>query len=98
MQKSYLIKREETYKWVKKSDNKDSAFCQLYSKSFRIDGGGMSQGKSHQKSKSHQEKEKVSSVDPNQGRFSIFRKDDVALYSGKLNLLSKELIQKCCKH
>ena len=53
---SYLSKWEKDYQWltsVKKKNDKYSACCKLCLKSFRIDGSGIFQVKSHENSKSH---------------------------------------------
>ena len=88
----YLFKWEEKFRWVTKSEEPDSAKCTLYNKSFRIDGSGVSQIKSHQRSKTHQEKE---NSDTNQRTFVVNSKTNhVSLSSGTLTLTNEELIQK----
>ena len=44
----------------------DCAHCKLFNKSFRIDGGGNAQVKSHQRSRSHKDRENISSGSSNQ--------------------------------
>ena len=56
---SPIIKWEEQFQWLKKSKEEDSAFCSTCQKSFRIDGGGIAQVKSHEKGKVHPEKTKI---------------------------------------
>ena len=88
----YSFKWEEKFRWVTKSEEPDSAKCTLCNKSFRIDGSGVSQIKSHQRSKTHQEKE---NPDTNQRTFVVNSKTNhVSLSSGTLTLTTEELIQK----
>ena len=52
---SYCVKWEESYPWLKSvKTDKYSAYCKACSKEFRIDGGGITQVKSHGKSKTHE--------------------------------------------
>ena len=53
---SYSLKWEEDCSWLKKSKDVDCVHCKLSNKSFRIDGGGIAQVKSHQRSKSHKDR------------------------------------------
>ena len=48
---SYSLKWEEDCSWLKKSKDVDCVHCKLSNKSFRIDGGGIAQVKSYQRSK-----------------------------------------------
>ena len=73
---SYSIKWEEQFGWLRKAKEPDSAIWSLCNKTFRIDRVGLAQGKSHQKSKSHWEKE---STDPNQRTCVIGTKKSIAL-------------------
>ena len=88
---SYSSKWDEQFWWLRKAKEPDSAICSLCNKTFRIDGGGLAQVKSHQKSKSHSEKE---SIDPNQRTFVIGARKSIALSSGKLSLTTEEFIQR----
>ena len=53
----YSMKWEEQFAWLLKAKEPDSALCTTCNKVFRIDGGELAQVRSHQKSKSHREKE-----------------------------------------
>ena len=76
---------------MKKAKEPDCALCTTRKKVFRIDGGGIFQVKSHQKSKTHKEKE---SVYPNQRTFVVVgSKNNISLSSGKLSLTTEQLIQ-----
>ena len=88
---SYSIKWEDQFWWLRKAKEPDSAICSLCNKTFRIDGGGLAQVKSHQESKSHREKE---SIDPNQRTFVIGAKKSITLSSDKLSLTTEEIIQR----
>ena len=62
---------KKVFSWLKMSKDVDCAYCKLCNKSFRIDGAGIRQVKSHQKSKNHKEKENILSGSSNQRTFII---------------------------
>ena len=74
--KTYSIKWEEQFGWRRKAKESDSAICSLCNKTLRIDGGGLAQIKSHQKSKIHRERKYK---DPNQRTFVIGAKKSITL-------------------
>ena len=50
----YLSKWEKHYQWpIPWENDKYNGYCKLCLKTFRIDGSGISQVKSHENSKSH---------------------------------------------
>ena len=61
----------EDFSWLKKSKDVDCAHCKLFNKSFRIDGGGNAQVKSHQRSRSHKDRENISSGSSSQRTFIV---------------------------
>ena len=71
----------------------DCAHCKLCNKSFRIDGGGNSQVKSHQKSRSHKDRENISSGSSNQRTFIVGSKT-VNLSPGTFALTQEEIFVK----
>lgn len=88
---SYSSKWEEQFSWLRKSTDADCAYCKLCNKSFRIDGGGISQVKSHQRARTHADKERHR--DSSQRTFVTSGKS-VNLSSGSLTLTHEESVVK----
>ena len=90
---SYPLKWEEDFSWLKKSKVVDCAHCKLCNKSFRIDGGGIAQVKSHHRSKSHKDRKNIISGSSNQRTFIVGSKT-VNLSSGAFVLTHEESVVK----
>ena len=90
---SYSLKWEEDFSWLKKLKDVDCAHCKLCNKSFRIDGGGIAQVKPHQRSKSHKDKENISSGSSKQRTFIVGSKT-VNLSPGTFVLTLEESVVK----
>ena len=89
---SYCAKWEDEFNWLTKSSKPDCGYCNLCKDDFRIDGSGVSQVKSHQKSKARQKREK--SVDKNRRKFVFGKKKTLELSSGSFDLSLENKIQK----
>ena len=88
---SYSMKWEEQFGWLRKAKKPDGTIPSVYNKTCRSDGGGLTEVKSHQKSKSHREKE---STEPNQRAFVIGAKESINLSSSKVSLTTKKFTQR----
>ena len=91
---SYTIKWEKQFIWLQRSKVPDCAFCKLCQKSFRIDGAGVGQVKSHHKSKTHQDRENLSNGSTDQRTFIISANKTINLSSGSFVLTPEESIVK----
>ena len=88
----YSTKWEDTFKWIQPDSNKENAFCKLCNRSFKIDGSGVTQVKSHEKSKDHKEREK-SATSQDQRRFTV-NASSVNMTTGNIVLTNEEKIIK----
>lgn len=84
---SYSMKWEEQFGWLRKAKKPDGTIPSVYNKTCRSDGGGLTEVKAHQKSKSYREKE---STEPNQRAFVIGAKESINLSSNKVSLTTKK--------
>lgn len=50
---SYSTEWEKSHNWLQKCTDKKSAACKICKTTFKVDNGGLSQVKSHEKSKKH---------------------------------------------
>lgn len=50
---SYSTDWQKSFKWLRKCSDRASASCKICDLEFKIDNGGLSQVKSHAKSKKH---------------------------------------------